>query len=278
MADLIGPFDGTPWAESEWYQFAGLWAPSGVVGAPAASMSSGAFGVSSSGLTATVATNGARAWVDGTGYKGDGNKAIAVPANTNTTQARRDRFVLRRSVAAKTCAVTRLEGTPSASPTALGLSQVSGAVYDVPICSFLVPADSGTTLSGFVDERPWVEPNGGGTAWTDLSLSGGYQTPGQPNFGGVAQFRRTGRKVELQGIIFRQSAVQLTDGSTIATLPSGSRPPVNRYFLCHGTDSGVVSLQVNTSGAVVVKAFIDAPGTAVTHWVSLDGIEFETGS
>lgn len=155
MADLVGPFDTAPWSMDQWYRFAPTWAPSGIIGTPASSLSTGNFAVTNpAALTASVAIG--RAHVRGAGYETDAAKTLTVTANSHATFARRDRVVIRRDLAAKTVSVVRLTGTPASTPTAPALTQVDTGVWEIPVCSFLVPANSGTALSGFLDERTWV--------------------------------------------------------------------------------------------------------------------------
>lgn len=163
MADLTGPFDGVPWSEAQWYRLAGTWSPSGVLGSPQTAITGGPFGVSSSGLTVTLTgpAQDSRAWLHGAGYEPEANKTVTVTANANATLSRRDRIVLRRDLAAKTILPVRLSGTASGTPTAPTITQDEEGIWDEPICSFLVPPASGTTLSGFLDERRWVDAHSG---------------------------------------------------------------------------------------------------------------------
>lgn len=181
MADDFGPFDGVPWNQAQWFGVAKAWAPSGILAAPVAGVASGPFGASSSGLSLTIAAAGNAAWIRGAGYVPDTNKTFAVPANTNATLSRRDRIVFRRDLVAKTVTIAQVQGTPAGTPVAPALTQSDTGTWEEPICSFLVPPNSGTTLSGFVDERTWVDPagdghatyydegNGGGTIGTSIT-------------------------------------------------------------------------------------------------------------
>ena len=166
MTDLYGPFDGTPWAQDQWYRHASAWAPSGVFGSSAAtSTTTGDLALTVSGRNVTIGTG--RAWVRGAGFERTGTPASqAVSANTNTTLSRRDRVVLRRDLATKTIAPVLLTGTPAATPVAPSITQSETGQWDLLLYSFLVPPNSGTTLSGIVDERLWMDP-GGGSEWTN---------------------------------------------------------------------------------------------------------------
>jgi hypothetical protein len=156
MADTAGPFDGGAWSQDQWYRFAPAWAPSGILGTSAASVGAGSFGVTAVGRTLTVATG--RAYLAGSGYEPEAAKTVTATANTNGSLSRRDRLVLRRDLTAKTILPVIIAGTPASTPVAPSLTQVDTGVYDVAVCSFLVPPNSGTALSDFVDERLWITP------------------------------------------------------------------------------------------------------------------------
>lgn len=159
MADNYGPFDAAgaspgSWAQAQWFAHAPSYAPSGVIGAVASSASVGALGLTFSGLTGTLAAGNAN--VRGGGFERDTAAAFAVAANTNATLSRRDRVVLRRDLSAKTVAVTQVQGSPSSTPTAPALQRSDTGQWDLPLFSYLVPPNSGTGISGIIDERAWV--------------------------------------------------------------------------------------------------------------------------
>lgn len=145
MPDTSGPFDGKPWAEAQWYKVAQTWAPDGI-------MDPSHFPLTASGLTITVGVG--RAWVGGAGFERTAPPGTnAVTANSHTTQSRRDRVVLRRSLTTHAVSVVVLQGTPSATPVAPQISQNADGNWDLPLWSFLVPPNNGTTITGLVDER-----------------------------------------------------------------------------------------------------------------------------
>lgn len=159
--DVFGPFDGALWAQSQWFRDAPAWAPSAVLGTPATSAGAGALGATFSGLNGTIGLG--RAHIRGAGYERIGSgKVIAVPANTHASSARRDRFVLRRDLAAKTVEPVLLQGTPSSAPTPPALTRVEDGVWDLALHSFLVPPNSGSNVTGIIDERVWWDPAGSG--------------------------------------------------------------------------------------------------------------------
>lgn len=177
MAETAGPFDGVPWSQGEWYDFAPSWAPSGVLSSIASSPSAGALALAVNGLNISIGVG--RAMVRGTGFElTDTPKSFTVAPNTNASLSRRDRMVLRRDLNNKTCTPVRLTGTPASTPVAPGLTQNEAGIWDVPLFSFLVPPNSGTALSGIVDERVFVDPGGTADAWalwtpTLVSANGG---------------------------------------------------------------------------------------------------------
>lgn len=159
--DVFGPFDGATWAQSQWFRDAPAWAPTAVLGSPATSFGAGALGLTATGLNVVVGLG--RAHIRGAGYERIGSgKSIAVPANTHSSSSRRDRIVLRRDLAAKTCDIVLLQGTASAAPTPPALTRVEDGVWDLALHSFLVPPNSGTNLTGVLDERVWWDPAGNG--------------------------------------------------------------------------------------------------------------------
>ena len=168
MADIIGPFDpdldgsGNPipgtgeWSQDEWYRHANRWAPSGVNGTPASSSSTGDLPLTLSGLTWNIGLG--RAWVHGAGFERTSvPSASTIPTNTNVSQDRRDRVVLRRDIAAKTLAPTLITGTPSATPAAPVVHRNESSDFDLPLFSFLTPRNSGTGTGSIIDERVYFD-------------------------------------------------------------------------------------------------------------------------
>lgn len=164
--DIYGPFDGSDgeagrWTQTQWYRDAPTWAPTAVIGNPPTGSTTGGLALTTSGLTASVGLG--RAHVRGAGYERVNTpKAITVPANTHASFARRDRIAIRRDIAAKTVEPILIQGTPAGTPAAPTLTRTDGTIWDCPLFSFLVPASSGSTISGVIDERVWWDPNGTG--------------------------------------------------------------------------------------------------------------------
>lgn len=159
MPDYSGPFDTKAWAQEEWYRHMLPAMPSGVIGSPAASATSGGLAFLVSGLN--VGLDQGRANVGAAGFYRTGAQSANIPveANGNASLHRRDRLVLRRSIATNTVTPVVIKGTAAASPVAPTITR-SDTVWDETMFSFLVPPNNATTLTGVTDERRWLDPAG----------------------------------------------------------------------------------------------------------------------
>lgn len=173
MPDASGPFDGSPWAESQWFRHMPSAMPSGVIGTPQGAATTGPLGFASSGLTITPLAGDAN--VGGAGYSRTAALgSVTTAANANSTLSRRDRLVLRRSIATHNVVLTVIQGTAAATPVAPSITR-DATTFDLSLFSFLVPPASGTALSSVVDERVWIASDGGGRLQTrhwDLPRTG----------------------------------------------------------------------------------------------------------
>ncbi len=152
MPDLHGPWDGSTFAQSQWYRDVGD--PSGVMGAPGASPAVGDLALTASGFTLSMALGRAR--VRRAAYERSGTAwTDVVPANASSVGPRIDRVVLRRDLAAKTVVPVRIQGTASATPVAPALTRVENGTWDMPLFQVTVPPSSGTPLV-IADERVWA--------------------------------------------------------------------------------------------------------------------------
>lgn len=157
MPDASGPFDGSPWAESQWMRHMPSAMPSGVIGTPQGAATTGPLGFASSGLTITPLAGDAN--VGGAGYSRTAALgSVTTAANANSTLSRRDRLVLRRSIATHNVVLTVIQGTAAATPVAPSITR-DATTFDLPLFSFLVPPASGTNITGVVDERQWLDVN-----------------------------------------------------------------------------------------------------------------------
>jgi len=178
MPDVYGPFStsGNTWSDGEWSRYAPIWAPSGPIGTAAASPTTGDWAFASGGLS--VSAGAGRAWVRGFGLTRTGTPPThTVAANTHATWSRRDRLVLRRDLAAGTVTTAVKAGTAAASPVAPSLTQSETGVWEEALFSFLTPPNSGTAITGIVDERKWIRPDGTGLLVTPTPTAAGDPTP-----------------------------------------------------------------------------------------------------
>ena len=101
-------------------------------------------------------------------------------------------------------------------------------------------------------------------AWTGLSYGSGWTSYGSGYQAG--QYKKVGDLVFLRGLVGRTSGV----GVTIATLPSGYRPPAQCLYIMN-TNTGAGRLDIQTDGQIVATS-------GGTDWVQLEGFIFSTVS
>lgn len=120
--------------------------------------------------------------------------------------------------------------------------------------------------------------------WTALTLASGAAALNSP-----PEYRKVASEVTLQGTIKRAAGgslinsktefgVTLPDATTLGTMPSGYRPPKDRYF----DVSGYVSSNATYAKRVRIIVYasdgrlvLDADSTEVP-WISLDGIRYDS--
>lgn len=103
-----------------------------------------------------------------------------------------------------------------------------------------------------------------GTAWAALTFGSGWDNHGSGYQAG--QYKRAGDLVFLRGLVVRTSGV----GITIATLPSGYRPPDGCLFGTL-TNTGIGRIDIGADGNIYHVS-------GGTDWVQLDGISFSTAA
>lgn len=263
--ESFGPFDSAGWSTAQWYRVAMAWAASGVIDSPAGSVSAGSLGITFSGLTPTLAAG--RAWVRGGGYElsGGSKTMTAIAASTNASLSRRDRIVLRRDVTAQTIGFAAIQGTPSSSPSAPAIQQNENGQWDLPLFSFLVPPNSGTVITGIVDERLFIDPGAGvlmvhtmaNRPATDIATTGMR----------IAALDDPARVYVYDGTRWVQEGV--TIAAAVAAAPAGS-------YVRRQRDSAVVTVS-NTGGGFQIPispAFSADPvtGAALTPGTNVGGL------
>jgi len=146
MAEFSAPFDGSPIAtESQWSNMSRQWGLDGVIALDASWTT---LKVTGSGTT-TVGVAPGNAFVNGYYYDLNAVKNLTVPANAGGT-ARVDLVVLRADPAAnKVSAEYKTGGT-----TAPALTQVDGAIWEIPLAQCTVAAGASVvTAANVVDKR-----------------------------------------------------------------------------------------------------------------------------
>lgn len=257
FTETVGPFDGSPWSQDQWYRYAPSWMRSGVSGTPPLSTSAGGLGITFSGLTPTLALG--RAWVHGAGYElAGGSKTLPpVAANTNASLARIDRLVLRRDLAAKTLAPTMIVGTPASTPVPPALTQVETGIWDVQLYSFTVPPNSGTNITNVVDERTWLPDPAQpiyGKAWRVGGFSGPISTGTAPTV--LFDTARVSG-----GVVFVNANTPLVAASTYLQVPlDGIYSLRSRAYASGGGTPCDVGWGVNRTRAGVADATVMATG------------------
>ena len=262
--ETYGPFDSQPWADqTQWYRFGPAWSPSGVIDTPAASASAGSLGITFSALTPTLSAG--RAWVRGTGYElsGGAKTMPAIAPNTNASLYRRDLIVLRRDLSAKTVTPVALQGTPSSTPTVPAMTQVETGQWDTPLHSFLVPPNSGTTITGIIDQRQWVDPGGLGRPQGLVSAGGQTSTQSANSTTQVRVVGPTNQTLTLlAGVAYRVRWESMAQADTV-----GAYCSVNVYCVA-GANSPAVTDTLIADGGVPLDA-TGGPGAKPLNFTNL---------
>lgn len=128
-------------------------------------------------------------------------------------------------------------------------------------------------------------------ATLDIEVAGWLQIKGSPNWATLAisnadwhtwasaytfGYYNSGQTTFLRGVIENStgSGTNKAPGTTLCTLPVGSKPAQTIYVKCHTwsstTDVKILSVSINTAGLVVI-----ASGTAL-NFISFDNIDFST--
>lgn len=155
MAETSYPFPAVPATVSRWGRMARTFAPPHVVG----TLAQNSYGLTVAGLNLTIGRGSlgvAEAFVRGFFHVLDvADWTVAVPANTNATLSRIDRIVLRLDPSTETVVLALVQGTPAASPVATPLVQGDSGIFELPLWRFTVPPNSGSPVTGLIDERPF---------------------------------------------------------------------------------------------------------------------------
>ena len=210
MPDVQPAVDGQPWPTAQFARQSPTWAPSGVIGTPAASSSVGDMALGFdvvAGLSVTVKMVPGRAnargflyertdanWVSGaTGTQPSPGSA---PYTLNTaSNPRIDRLVLRRNLSTQKVYPFVIQGTPAAAPAIPALTQVENGIWDTPLHRWQLAGFSSTTVTNMVDERVWVDPGGDGRKSSRLSIAGWVNGASSQSYGAVNNYTLPGQLV-----------------------------------------------------------------------------------
>jgi hypothetical protein len=245
VPDVAGPFDGTggQWLQAQWYRDAYARSESGVYGLPVASYGSGDLALSFNGLTWSVGLG--RAHNRGTGYERTTSPSTGtIPANT-TGNPRIDRLVLRRDLAAKTCSIVRIQGTASASAVPPAFTTVEDGAWDLPLFAFVVPINSGTSITVVTDERRWIG-DGYTPAAKVLTPAGGWY-----QFGGQLQALTVSHKsgmITISGVLGNNVSYNAKAKAATLDIPA-FRPP-----------NGIVTDVLSHNGVVFGRVDVEPGG------------------
>jgi hypothetical protein len=274
------PIDGQPWPFADFIRDSPLWAPSGVVGSPAAAANVGDLALSFDIVTGTSVTpklalgrgrsRGGRyertfaPWSSGMSGTAPQDGSASYPLNTGSNP-RRDRIVLRRDNALQAVYPLILIGTPAATPSAQALLQEENGRWDAPLHSWTLPGGSSTAPANITDERHWISPDGDRAAPASgivyaSAFSENTVSPLRP-------IRTNSGLVTLAGLVTNNQVVNNPVG-TWFTLPVGYRPTTFQVGLAYVETIGVVAYSIDTSGVVAGIGYVVGSGAVPTprYW------------
>lgn len=278
MPDLSGPFDGSTFAQAQYFRDRGPLEVSGVVGPPQTAAGSGELGLTAAGFGLTLALG--RAHVRGAAYERTGTAwTDTVPANSSGVGPRNDLVVLRRDLTAKTVVPVRLQGTAAATPADPAITQAENGVWDLPLFRVQAPPSSGTPLV-ITDLRPWIDPGAGALVggWVNLPLVGGAILAHDATL--PVQYRREGSRVALRG--WSTSTGGFAAGTALSTALADTtlRPALDTQLWTPreptgGAQATLLRAVMQASGVLTTAG--TAGAVAANSWVNFDGVSWPLG-
>lgn len=211
MTLVAYPFEGQTVGEDQFSQVLRLFGHDGVDGHP------GDTSLKVSVVDSThVSVGTGSALVQGFGCLITGSaESVTVTVNSNATQDRLDRIVLRLNRTANTLAPFHIAGTPSATPQLPALTRTS-TIYDMPLASYTRPRNSGA-ITGLADGRDFLGDPAPMTSTNRHS---------NPHRGMLGYETDTGRQVRWTGsaweVVFDPAAAFLTDSGWLDLNLTGS--------------------------------------------------------
>ena len=127
-----------------------------------------------------------------------------------------------------------------------------------------------------ISSTAFVQTAIAGEGWTNLTYAANWASFGS-TFAPV-QYRKVGNDVFLRGLAARPTVAGGV-GTTIGTLPVGYRPAYDIIFPTIAKDTASASiyssyLYINTSGAIILQAYLYGGANTRTEFVSFDNVSF----
>ena len=92
------------------------------------------------------------------------------------------------------------------------------------------------------------------TGWKALTLTSDFKAYENIN-DNIPKYRKVGQLVEIVGVVAPNSEIPSGTNKTIATLPEGYRPAVNRFYICQGSGRNIWTLYVYTNGNIIFARY-----------------------
>lgn len=155
MAERSYPFDagsGAIVTEADWGRMASQWVDSGLIDNNATIVNNSSL-IVTSGSPNQVSVSAGDYWIDGYCYVNDSAQVLTFTTNSNPTNGRMDRVVLRLDKADNSIRLAIKEGTPSGLPTPPPLI-VDSNTTEVGIAQYQVTQLTSTAVSIVSERRP----------------------------------------------------------------------------------------------------------------------------
>ena len=92
------------------------------------------------------------------------------------------------------------------------------------------------------------------SGWQTLTLTSDFKAYENVN-DNIPKYRKVGQLVEIMGVVAPTSEIPSGTNKTIAILPEGYRPAINRFFICQGSGRNIWTLYVYTNGNIIFARY-----------------------
>ena len=255
------PFDsgaGANVIEAQWGEMARLWLNTGVCRFNRSAIDLNLFEVYGDNSGLQVKVKSGTAWIEGY-YVSSSAEEIVTLATADATNPRIDRIILRLDRNANTISLTKLTGTPAASPSAPALTQ-NTLLWEISLAQVVVAATDTLIAAGDVtDERTYVldwiyrasfmRPTGKNSAATEQTLTDAATIAWDMDAGAAAKVTLGGNRVMGAPTNMRAGATYILmiiqDGTGSRTITSW-----NSVFKWAGGSAPVLSTAINAKDIV----------------------------